>query len=217
MEDRLSAGLYLEMTDLTPDAYAAERVDAVLALSEVEGASWWANQRPGRDEFPRRIPDFTTLGTFEVGDAFRAPPTPPGIRGHHFRRTPRPGQGITSGEPTLGLELVLVSPRSADGAQALRDWADFVHIRHIAAAAVEGFTMITPYENASGGEPRFLHFYEMDTPDAEEAFQRMTPATLARIGGRGTAAFREWAGHPELVIDYVNTFRRVGSRRSGTG
>ena len=57
----------------------------------------------------------------------------------------------------------------------------------------------------------------MDTSDAEGAFQRMTPATLARIGGPGTAAFREWVGHPELVIDYVNTFRRVGARRLGRG
>ena len=68
--------------------------------------------------------------------------------GHHFRRTPRPGQGNLSGKPTLGLELVLVSPKTPSGAQAFRDWADFIHIRHIAAASVEGFTMITPYENA---------------------------------------------------------------------
>jgi len=213
VEDRLAPGLYLEMTDLSPDLYAAERVAPVLSLPGVEGATWWANQRPGRDEFPRSLPEFETLGVYEVGDAFRAPLTPTGIRGHHFRRTPRPAQGCLSGRPTLGVELVLVSPKSPEAAQEFRDWADFVHIRHIAASAVEGFTMITPYENATGGLPRFLHFYEMDTAEAEEAFQRMTPSTLARIGGPGTAAFAEWAGHPQLVIDYVNTFTRIGEKR----
>ena len=120
----------------------------------------------------------------------------------------RPGQGVLTGKPTRGLELVLISPKSEAGAQALRDWADFVHIRHIAAAAVPGFTLITPYENVTRGRPRFLHFYELDTDAAEEAFQRMTPATLARLPEQ--AERRAWAGHPELVIEYVSTFRFAG-------
>ena len=107
-----------------------------------------------------------------------------------------------------GLELVLISPKADPGAQALRDWADFVHIRHIAAAAVPGFTLITPYENVTNARPRFLHFYELDTDAAEEAFQRMTPATLARLPEREER--RAWSGHPELVIDYVSTFRFAG-------
>jgi len=213
MEDRTSAGLYLEMSGGTPEGYANERVPHLLGLAEVERASWWRNLRPHREEFPRHVPEFETLGVYEVGEGFRAPEPPEGIAGHHFRRTPRPGQGNLSGKPTLGLELVLVSPLHPEGAGALRDWADFLHIREIAAASVPGFTMITPYENASGGEPRFLHFYEMDTPDAEEAFQTMTPVTLERRvrqpGGPGTKA---WAGHPELRIDYVNTFTRVGEQ-----
>jgi hypothetical protein len=213
MEDRTSAGLYLEMSGGSPQAYAEERVAPLLGLPEVQRASWWRNLRPNRDEFPRHVPECETLGVYEVGANFE-PPTPPAdISGHHFRRTQRPGQGNLSGKPTLGLELVLVSPQHPEGARALRDWADFLHIREIAAASVPGFTMITPYENASGGEPRFLHFYEMDTPDAEEAFQAMTPVTLERRvrqpGGPGT---RAWAGHPELRIDYVNTFTRVGER-----
>jgi hypothetical protein len=74
--------------------------------------------------------------------------------------------------------------------------------------------MITPYENVTGGSPRFLHLYEMDTPDAEEAFQRMTPTTRARqLGDR--ARWKEWAGHEQLVIDYVNTFARIGERVNG--
>ena len=115
-----------------------------------------------------------------------------------------------TGRPTRGLELVLISPKTEAGAQALRDWADFVHIRHIAAAAVPGFTLITPYENVAREGPRFLHLYELDTSDAEEAFQRMTPATLARLPEK--AERRAWAGHPELVIDYVSTFRFAGER-----
>lgn len=216
MEDRQSAGLYVEMTDLEPAAYAAQRVEPMLARADVERATWWANQRPGRDEFPRRIPEFQTLGVYEVGPSFAAPETPDGVRGHHFRRTPRPGQGTLSAKPTLGLEFILVSPKSPGGAQALRDWADFLHIQQIAAASVPGFTMITPYENASGGEPRFLHFYEMDTPDAEQAFQAMTPTTLERMRRVGSPSFKDWAGHPELEIDYVNTFSRVGERSGET-
>ena len=213
MEDRNTPFLYLELCNRSPADYAHERVPLVLALHGVDRATWWQNQKPGRSEYPRTIDEFTTLGVFEVGNAFAAPQTPSDIRGLHFRRTPRPGQGVLTGRPTLGLELVLVSPREPAGAQALRDWADFVHIRHIAAAGVEGFAMITPYENASGGSPRFLHFYEMDTPDAEEAFQRMTPTTRARqLGDR--ALWKRWTGHEQLVIDYVNTFTRIGERLS---
>ena len=36
----------------------------------------------------------------------------------------------------------------------------------------------------------------------------MTPATLARLPTREER--RAWAGHPELVIDYVSTFRFSG-------
>ena len=108
---------------------------------------------------------------------------------------------------------MFISPREPEGAQALRDWADFIHIRHIAAASVPGFTMITPYENAASGAPRFMHFYEMDTLDAEETFQKMVPYTEERrIGKRGTPLWNEWFGHEQLVIDYVNTFRRIGER-----
>lgn len=217
MEDRNTPALYLELTDRDPGDYAA-RVGEVLDLAGVERASWWANERPGRTEFPRTIPEFTLLGLYEVTADF-APPQPPGdVRGLHFRRTPRPGQGNLSGRPTLGLELVLVSPKEPESARALRDWADFVHLHHIAAAGVEGFTMITPYANADPGGPLFLHLYEMDTPDAEAAFQRMTPTTQRRrVGAADTALYREWALHPRARIDYVNTFRRIGARTRRDG
>ncbi len=212
MEDRISPFLYLELSNRPIAAYARERVPQVLALPGALRATWWQNQKPGRGEFARTIEEFTTLGIYETGGEFEPPQTPPGIRGLHFRHYRRPGQGILTGKPTLGLELVLISPREPGGAQALRDWADFVHIRYIAAAAVPGFTMITPYENVAGGTPRFMHFYEMDTPDAEEAFQRMTPTTRERQIGRNRALWKEWSGHEQLAIDYVNTFTRIGER-----
>jgi hypothetical protein len=112
----------------------------------------------------------------------------------------------------------MFSPRKPESAQELRDWSDFVHLRHIAAAGVEGFTMITPYVNAAAGAPRFMHVYEMDTPEAEEAFRRMVPTTeRRRVGQRGSALWNEWFIHGEAVIDYVNTFRRVGARVAGSG
>ena len=111
----------------------------------------------------------------------------------------------------MGLSLVLISPREPHQAQRLRDWADFVHIRHIAEAAVPGMTMVTPYVNAAGTDPLFLHFYEMDDADAEATFKRMTPLVTARLGGMDTPARKDWARCPELRIMYVNSFTRVGA------
>lgn len=71
MEDRISAGLYLEMTDGPLDEYAKTRVTDVLT-------------------------------------------------GYHFRRSARPAQGQLTGSPTIGLSLVLISPRDPADAQALR-------------------------------------------------------------------------------------------------
>ena len=208
MEDRITEGLYLEMSDLVPDS-ARGRLRELASLPGVEGATLWRNERPNRDEFPRTLPEFPTLLIGEVDATFAAPEPAAGNRGFHFRRYPRPAQGTLSGKPTLGLSLVLVTPRTEAGAQAFRDWADFLHIHEIAAANVPGFRMITPYENVAGGSPRFLHFYEMDTPDAEAAFQQMAPLTIERLRPRGRDAIREWSGHPELVIDYVNSFTRL--------
>ena len=63
------------------------------------------------------------------------------------------------------------------------------------------------------GEPRFLHLYEIDTPDAEAVFREMAPLTIARLKPRGKPAVRDWMGHPELRIDYVNSFTRIGEFR----
>jgi hypothetical protein len=210
MEDRLTPILQLELTDLAPEAWLRERAPALRRIEAVERASAWTNCALHRSDLPRTLPEFATLGVVEARAPFASPAPPAGVVAHQFRQV-RPGQGVLTGRPTRGLELVLVSPKSGDaGAQAFRDWADFVHIRHIAAAAVPGFTLITPYENVTRGRPRFLHFYELDTDAAEEAFQRMTPAALARIPDK--AERRAWAGHPELVIEYVSTFRFVAER-----
>jgi hypothetical protein len=163
-----------------------------------KGATRWEDCAPGRTDLPRTLDEIPVLGITPLLDGEQSTPF-----GWRFERTPRPGQGRMTGRPTVGLLVVLISPRTAAGAQPLRDWADFVHINHIAAAGVPGYTMITPYENHGEG-PRYLHFYEMDDDDPEAAFQRMTPLVHARLDGE---EFREWTRHPELRIDYVSTYR----------
>ena len=209
MEDRTGTGLWLELVESQDTPYS-ERADELIDLPRVESAWLGANANPGRTDLPRKIPEFSTLAVYEVGEGFEPPATPRNSTGLHFRRTNRPGQGIITGAPTTGILLVLISPRTPDGAAALRDWADFVHIRHIAEAAVPGYTMITPYENAGGGDPRYLHLYEMDSADPESTFASMRPLVEKRLGRQGTPAFDEWAWHRELRIVYVNSFGRVG-------
>jgi len=211
VEDRCTPGLYLEMTDRDVVAYAAQRVPDVLAHPGVRRATWWRNVHRGRDDLPRVLPEFDHLGVYEVDDEFALPAAPNDVAGHHFRRTPRPGQGVITGNPTIGLSLVLISPKDRAHAQELRDWGDFVHIRHIAEVGVPGYCMITPYEHASAGDPRFMHFYEMDTDDPERAFTAMTPLVEQRIGGPDTDEWKRWAFHPQLRIMYVNTFALVGA------
>jgi hypothetical protein len=212
MEDRQSAGLYLELTDRPAEEYAAERVGTVLALRGARRATWWENAVRDRSDLPRVLTEFSRLGLYEVDAGFRPPAPPAATRGLHFVRTPRPGQGCLTGRPTIGLSLVLISPRAPREAPTLRDWADFVHIRHIAAAGVPGYAMITPYEHADHGDPRFLHLYEIDRDDPEAVFTSMTPRVATLLGGRGSDRFRAWARTPELRIMYVNTFRRVGEQ-----
>jgi hypothetical protein len=165
------------------------------------GESRWEDCVPGRTDLPRRLPELPVLGITPL-DA--GAPAPSG-EGFLYRRTPRSGQGRLTGRPTTGLVLVLISPKRADGAQALRDWGDFVHIAEIAAAAVPGYTMITPYE-IDGEGPRFLHLYELEGDDPEAMFQSMTPLVRARLDDD---AYKAWAWHPELCIDYVSTYRRA--------
>jgi hypothetical protein len=166
------------------------------------GDTRWEDCVPGRRDLPRALPDMPVLGLtlLEQDDPSRP--------GWHFERTARPGQGRLTRRATTGLCVVLVSPvhDTLEAAQALRDWGDLVHISHIAAAGVPGYTMITPYEvRERAGRPRFLHLYEMDSDDPEACFQAMTPLVKDRLAD--DTAFRDWAWHPELHIDYVSTYR----------
>lgn len=209
MEDRITPGLYLEMTEGPVDGYVAARVPEVLGLDGAARATWWRNAHRDRADLPRRLPEFEYLAVYEVDHRFAAPETPPGVTGHLFHHYRRPGQGRVTGRPTLGLSLVLISPTEPARAQELRDWADFVHIRFIAEANVPGYTMITPYENVTGDDPLYLHFYEMDTDQPEAAFASMTPLVEQLLEG-STQPFGEWAFHDALRIFYVNSFVRVG-------
>jgi len=211
VDDRLTPLLYVEMSALGAGEYEHDRVPLLAAQAGVERVWWGTNARPGRTDLPRRLDECAVLGLAEVTAGF-APPAEAG-GSFLFRRTARPGQGVLTGRPTTGVLLVLISPRDPGDAQALRDWADFVHIRHIAAAAVPGYSMITPYERVDGSsepEPRFMHLYEIDEGDPEQVFQSMVPRVVARLGRPGTPAFDEWAGHPALRIEYVSTFCMSG-------
>src|SRR5690242_18587814 len=86
VEDRHTAGLYLEMTDQPVEAYVDRRVPEVLRMPGVERATWWRNVKRDRDDLPRVLPEFDLLAVYEVAGTFTAPGTPDGVAGHHFRR-----------------------------------------------------------------------------------------------------------------------------------
>lgn len=218
MHSRLTPWVVLDLSPRQPGEYADSRLRSLAVASQARYASCWANAHPDRDDLPRTLGgagDFLSLGVYE----FERPPfAPPGMQEEDgamltFRRYPRPAQGRLTGQATTGLLIVLIHPREGRGAQELRDWSDFVHLRHIAEATVPGYTVMTPYERAEHqedlGGPRYLHVYEMDTDDPETAFKSMRPRVARLLGGEDTEAFAQWAQHPQLRIDYVNTFRLV--------
>ena len=198
MEDRRTEGLYLELIDGPVDWYLKTRVAEVLGNPVVTRATWWRNEQRDRADLPRVLDEFDHLAVYETTRGFVPPDLlDERVRGLHFLATPRPGQGIITGRPTIGLSLVLISPRTDSDEQTLRDWGDFVHIRHIAEVAVPGYAMITPYINATEcAHPRFMHFYEMDCDEPERAFQAMTPLVTQRIGQPDTVAWKRWATTP---------------------
>ena len=212
MEDRTTTGLYLELGDGSADQLRGH-AEALGARSGVDRVTWWENCVPGRRDLPMRIPDGSMLTVAEVTASFSAPDAPAETTAHHFRRHPRPSQGVLTGRPTTGLLLVWISPREPELAQALRDWGDFVHIRHIAAAGIPGFTQISVYENVAPVDPMFMHFYEFDGEDAEATFSTMIEHVAPRIGGVDSESFTAWAdwraGHGRLF--YCNTFQFLGA------
>ena len=212
VEDRCSATLYLELADAPPRA-ASARAAALAGLPGVTAATWWENCVPGRTDLPMRVVDGGVLVVVEADEAFEAPaPWDAASEAHLFRRHARPSQGILTGGPTLGLLIVWISPRTPQDAVRLRDWGDFVHIRHIAAAGIPGFAQISVYEHATGADPRYMHFYEFDTTDAEATFSTMTAHVAPRLGGPETDAYAHWADwrEPGGRLIYCNTFRRLG-------
>ena len=204
--------LYLELGDASPEA-CAQRAETLLRVPGVTRVTWWENCALGRTDLPMRVRDGNTLVVAEADDGFLPPAPPAGTSAAHaFARHPRPSQGVLTGAPTLGLLIVWIGPRTPELAGALRDWGDFVHIRHIADAGIPGFTQISVYENQGGADPLFMHFYEFDNLDAEGTFSTMVEHVAPRLGGADTEAYAEWAdfrvGHGRLF--YCNTFRRIG-------
>ena len=215
VEDRNTRALYLELANVDPERYLRDRVPALLVCSGAQRVSWWQNLAPGRTELPMKVTDGTVLGITEADESF-VPPTPAGpfagLTAAHFHRYPRPNQGRLTGRPTTGLLVVWISPKRPELAQSVRDWADFIHLNYIAGASVPGYTTITPFENVTGGDPRFMHLYEMDTDDPEAAYQLMPKLVAELLGGMDTDAYREWADWrtPGSHIIYCNTFLKLG-------
>ncbi|HEX4126423.1 MAG TPA: hypothetical protein VHX67_02460 [Acidimicrobiales bacterium] len=212
MEDRSSPLLHLELGDASPEESAA-RARQLAERAGVARVTWWENCAFERTDLPMRIRDGRALLLVEASEGYAVPPPPPTVSASHcFRREPRPSQGILTGTPTLGLMIVWISPRTEDLARSLRDWGDFVHIRHIAAAAIPGFTQISVYENAAAADPRYMHFYEFDNPEAEATFATMIEHVAPRLGGLDSPAYAEWADWrpPGGRLFYCNTFTRLG-------
>lgn len=200
MEDRQPPRLHLELVRL-PD-----QVDQRAAT--VEAAGWevsiWDPATTQDDDLPRTLSRCNGVVIGE-GDAKMVEPASLATTAVSLVRYPRPSQGSCSGERTTGILLVLISPKDPAFAQELRDWSDFVHLRHIAEAGVPGYRTITPWENESGGKPRFCHLYEMVGNDPQGTFETMTPLLRARLD---RSEFAEWRWHPQLVIEESRTYLR---------
>ncbi len=207
VEDRGTQRLFLELGDGS-DTEGAERAVELLVEPGVFRTSWWRNCVPCRTELPMRITDGTLLVVAELDDDGAAPKARPGSTAFCFRRHPRPSQGILTGRRTTGLLVVWITPRTPDLATSLRDWGDFVHIRHIAAAGIPGFTQISVFENEAEADPRYMHFYEFDSADPEATYQTMVDHVAPRLGGVESKRFAEWADwrSPGGRLWYCNTF-----------
>jgi hypothetical protein len=200
VEDRQPPRLYLEL--VRPPDSVDDRAAAIAAAGW--DVSIWDPATTQDDDLPRTLSRSEGVVIGE-GDGGVVEPASPASTAVSLVRYPRPAQGCCSGERTTGILLVLISPKHPEFAQDLRDWGDFVHLRYIAEAAVPGYRMITPWENESGGTPRFCHLYEMVGRDPQVMFEAMTPLVRARLD---SSTFAEWAWHPQLVIDESRTYVR---------
>ena len=96
MEDRLTPGLYLEMTDRRSTRMRADRVPTVLAQPGVQRATWWRNVHRDRDDLPRVLPEFDHLGVYEVDETVRAAGDTAGHRRSPLPPHAAPGPGRAS-------------------------------------------------------------------------------------------------------------------------
>lgn len=214
MEDRCTPRLYLELGDGS-ETEVAKRAAALVQQPGVLRVSWWSNCVPGRSELPMRVPDGALLLVAELEEGAASPSARAGSTAFCFRRHPRPSQGILTGRATTGLLVVWISPRTPDLAQSLRDWGDFVHIRHIAAAGIPGFTQISVFENESRADPQYMHLYEFDSSNPEPTYQTMVNFVSPRLGGTESEQFANWADwrSPGGRLWYCNTFKLAGDIR----
>ena len=175
VEDRITPGLYLEMTD-----HAARRVRApsgcptVLAPARrASGPRGGATCTATATDLPRVLPEFDHLGVYEVDDDV---PRAADAR----RRSPATTSAATAG-PGQGVAHRPADDRAvarADLAQGARRGRRSCATGPTSCTSATsprprcpGYAMITPYENVTGGDPRFMHFYEMDTDDPETRVQ----------------------------------------------
>jgi hypothetical protein len=217
MEDRVNPGLLFVMIDRAADAARGDWDQRLRALPGVARISWWKNVQLNRRDWLGELctmEDFEMLGICEIDGAIDPPVLSEGARTLAFRRYPRPSQGVLR-LPTLGLSVVMISTRNLEdevAVQSLRDWGDFIHFPGIVDANIPGYGLVTAYENSTQDAPRFLHLYEFPDPDAEAVFQRTRPCVAQRFGGGpGNPGFDRWELHPEIRIDYVNSFTRVAA------
>jgi len=205
----------MEMEDRQPGRLHVELVRAPDTLEgragAVEAAGWsvslWDPATGADDDGMARRLDRCDGVVIGEGDGNVVGQAGPNTTVVPLKRYPPPSQGSCSGEQTTGILLVLISPKDSSQAQALRDWGDFVHLRHIAEAAVPGYRTITPWENETADSPRFCHLYEMVGDDPQAIFEQMTPLAKERLDA---ATFKTWVWHPQLVIDESRTYRRRG-------
>ena len=135
------------------------------------------------------VPDGTLLGVAEAGDAFVAPDPPPATTARHFRRYPRPEPGhphrTAHHRSPGGLDqptIARATPRPCGTGPTSSTSATSPRPR------VPGYTQITAYENAVDTDPRFMHFYELDSDDPEATYMAMAQphGQVLRLG-RATA------------------------------
>jgi hypothetical protein len=217
MEDRINSGLLFVMIDRAAETARDDWDERLRALPGILRISWWRNVQLNRRDWLgelRTMEDFEMLGICEIDDPVDPPIVSEGVRTLLFRRYPRPSQGVLR-LPTLGLSVVMISTRNLEdeaAVQSLRDWGDFIHFPGIVDANIPGYGLVTAYENSTRDAPRFLHLYEFPDADAEAVFQRTRPCVAQRFGGGpGNPSFDRWELHPEIRIDYVNSFTRLNA------